>query len=41
VHSPSAAGARGFALGQVFSTDGALRVTIAQEGMVRPLDARP
>jgi acyl-CoA thioesterase II len=36
VHSPSAAGARGFAVGQVFS-GGTLRVTVAQEGMVRPL----
>jgi acyl-CoA thioesterase-2 len=36
VHSPSAAGARGFAVGQVFS-GGTLRVTVAQEGLVRPL----
>jgi acyl-CoA thioesterase-2 len=36
VHSPSAAGARGFAIGQVFG-GGTLAVTVAQEGLVRPL----
>jgi acyl-CoA thioesterase II len=36
-HSPSASGARGFALGKVFSRDGALIASVAQEGLIRPL----
>jgi acyl-CoA thioesterase-2 len=36
-HSPSAAAGRGFALGQVFCHDGTLAVSVAQEGLVRPL----
>ncbi|HEX5585729.1 MAG TPA: acyl-CoA thioesterase II [Acidimicrobiia bacterium] len=36
-HSPSAAGARGFSLGEIFRRDGVLCATIAQEGLVRPL----
>jgi acyl-CoA thioesterase II len=34
--SPSASGARGFAIGRVFSQDGRLVATVAQEGLVRP-----
>lgn len=33
--SPAAAGQRGLALGQVFTRDGVLAVTLAQEGLVR------
>lgn len=36
-HSPSMAGARGFARGEIFRRDGTLCATIAQEGLVRPL----
>jgi len=36
-HSPSATGARGFSHGAVFGADGQLCVTIAQEGLVRPV----
>ena len=40
-HSPSASGARGFAHGKIFSEDGRLVASVAQEGMIRPLgDAR-
>jgi acyl-CoA thioesterase-2 len=40
-HSPSATGARGFALGTVFSRDGVLVASVAQEGLIRPIgDAR-
>ena len=39
-HSPSAAAGRGFATGQVFCADGTLAVSVAQEGLVRPLRAR-
>ena len=34
--SPTAVGARGLATGQVFSRDGALVASVAQEGLVRP-----
>ena len=34
--SPSAEGARGFARGQIFTRDGALVASVAQEGMIRP-----
>ncbi len=37
-HSPSASGARGFAFGKVFSSDGALIASVAQEGLIRPVD---
>jgi acyl-CoA thioesterase II len=37
VHSPSAGGARGFANGSIFTPDGHLAVSIAQEGLLRPL----
>ena len=36
-HSPSASGARGFALGKVFTREGALIATVAQEGLIRPV----
>jgi len=35
--SPSASGARGLAVGYVFREDGALAVTVIQEGLIRPL----
>ena len=35
--SPSAHGARGFARGSIFTRAGALAVSVAQEGLVRPL----
>ena len=34
--SPSASGARGLALGRVFTQDGTLVATVAQEGIIRP-----
>ncbi|MBZ5733657.1 acyl-CoA thioesterase II [Nocardioides sp. TRM66260-LWL] len=34
--SPSASGARGLALGRVFTRDGVLVATVAQEGLIRP-----
>ena len=37
--SPSASGARGFALGRIFSTDG-LAATTAQEGLIRVVAPR-
>ena len=39
VHSPSAGMARGFATGQIFCADGTLAVSVAQEGLLRPLRA--
>jgi len=36
--SPSASGARGFIRGQIFSKDGALVASIAQEGLLRQRD---
>jgi acyl-CoA thioesterase-2 len=36
-HSPSASGARGLAIGRVFSSDGVLVATVAQEGLIRPI----
>jgi acyl-CoA thioesterase-2 len=38
-HSPSASGARGFALGRVFSRGGTLVASVAQEGLIRPVGA--
>lgn len=35
LHSPNAAGARGFALGRIFTRDGRLAVSVAQEGLIR------
>ncbi|MET0526598.1 MAG: acyl-CoA thioesterase II, partial [Nocardioides sp.] len=34
--SPSANGARGLSLGRVFTDDGTLVATVAQEGLIRP-----
>lgn len=34
--SPSASGARGLSIGRVFSRDGLLLATVAQEGLIRP-----
>jgi acyl-CoA thioesterase-2 len=34
--SPSASGARGLALGRLFTEDGRLVATVAQEGLIRP-----
>jgi acyl-CoA thioesterase II len=36
--SPSASGARGLALGHVFREDGALAITVMQEGLIRPME---
>ena len=33
--SPSAYGARGFTLGRIFTRDGRLAVSVAQEGLIR------
>ena len=33
--SPSASGARGFAIGRVFTRDGRLAASVAQEGLIR------
>ena len=38
--SPAAAGARGFARGTIFSRDGQLVASVAQEGLMRPLPKR-
>ncbi len=38
-HSPSASGGRGFALGRVFTQDGVLVASVAQEGLIRPMGA--
>ena len=38
--APSAAGARGFTRGQVFSADGRLVASTAQEGLIRPVESR-
>jgi len=35
MNSPAAAGARGFALGSVFTRDGVLVASVAQEGLTR------
>jgi acyl-CoA thioesterase-2 len=34
--SPSASGARGLAFGRVFTEDGVLVASVAQEGLIRP-----
>ena len=43
--SPSASGARGFARGSLYARDGRLLASVAQEGLIRPLepidDAKP
>ncbi len=38
--SPSASGGRGLSLGRVFTQDGALVATVAQEGLIRPITDR-
>ncbi|MDP9417964.1 MAG: acyl-CoA thioesterase II [Actinomycetota bacterium] len=38
--SPSASGARGFAIGRVFARSGALVASVAQEGLIRPVGRR-
>jgi acyl-CoA thioesterase-2 len=35
LHSPSAAGARGFTRGEIWTRDGHLAVSVAQEGLLR------
>ena len=35
LHSPNAGGARGFTLGRIFTRDGKLAVSVAQEGLIR------
>ena len=35
--SPSTSGARGLATGNIFTRDGKLVATVAQEGLLRPL----
>jgi acyl-CoA thioesterase-2 len=39
--SPSASGARGLAQGSIFRRDGALAVTVTQEGLIRPIVRSP
>ncbi len=39
--SPSAHGARGFTMGHLFTRDGTLAVSVAQEGLIRPVTTRP
>ena len=39
--SPSAHGARGLALGHVFTHDGTLAITVMQEGLIRPMANEP
>jgi acyl-CoA thioesterase-2 len=38
--SPTAFGARGFARGEIYSRGGALVASVAQEGLMRPIDSR-
>jgi acyl-CoA thioesterase-2 len=38
--SPSAAGARGFTRGQIYTRDGTLVASVAQEGLIRPVPDR-
>ncbi|MGH7897364.1 MAG: acyl-CoA thioesterase II, partial [Candidatus Binatia bacterium] len=38
--SPSSSGARGFAIGHLFTRDGRLVVSVAQEGLIRPVAPR-
>jgi len=40
LHSPNAGGARGFTLGRIFTRDGKLAVSVAQEGLMRRRDGR-
>jgi acyl-CoA thioesterase-2 len=36
--SPAASGGRGLAMGGIFRRDGALAVSVVQEGLIRPVD---
>lgn len=38
MESPSANGARGFARGNIYTRSGTLIASVAQEGLLRPLD---
>jgi acyl-CoA thioesterase-2 len=38
--SPAGHGARGFVTGHLFTRDGALVVSVAQEGLIRPVGRR-
>ncbi len=40
-HSPIVTGARGFATGHVYASDGSLRASYAQESLLRPTHRRP
>jgi acyl-CoA thioesterase-2 len=40
IDSPNAAGARGFARGQLFTEDGVLVASTAQEGLIRVVDPK-
>jgi acyl-CoA thioesterase II len=35
IHSPRATGARGLSMGKIFSQDGQLVASVAQEGLIR------
>ncbi|GAL70402.1 acyl-CoA thioesterase [Jejuia pallidilutea] len=37
MESPSTSGARGFARGNIFTREGVLVATVAQEGLIRPI----
>ena len=39
-HSPTASGARGLATGTIYRREGALAVSVVQEGLLRPGAAR-
>jgi acyl-CoA thioesterase-2 len=41
MESPSASGARGFTRGDLWTQDGRLVASVAQEGLIRPLSRRP
>jgi acyl-CoA thioesterase-2 len=38
--APSASGARGLCTGHLYTRDGALAVTVVQEGLIRPVKKR-
>jgi acyl-CoA thioesterase-2 len=38
--SPAAHGARGFTMGHLFTRDGRLAISVAQEGLIRPTTRR-
>jgi acyl-CoA thioesterase-2 len=38
--SPAAGGARGFSTGRMFTRDGRLVISVAQEGLIRPITRR-